>query len=114
MTDTQTVMALADAYEAVALFRHEDKRHARAALHAAVEAMAQTAAYERECLMDSYKAGEALRQELEDVKADAEKWRNYKARKDAVIAAGMGRNPLRDSTEQEPDEYNFNDGVMRL
>lgn len=33
--------------------------------------------------------------EIESLREDAEKWRTYKARKDAVIAAGMGRNPLR-------------------
>lgn len=35
--------------------------------------------------------------EYEALAADATKWREYKARKDAVIAAGMGRNPLRDT-----------------
>ena len=34
--------------------------------------------------------------ELESAQKDAALWRAYKSRKDAVIAAGMGRNPLRD------------------
>ena len=36
-------------------------------------------------------------QHLIDLNRDAAKWREYKARKDAVIAAGMGRNPLRET-----------------
>lgn len=45
---------------------------------------------------DSFAAGAASRDaEVEVLRADAESWRKYKARKDAVIAAGMGRNPLR-------------------
>ena len=39
----------------------------------------------------------ALYSAIEELVADAEKWRAYKARKDEVIAAGMGRNPLRDT-----------------
>lgn len=43
-----------------------------------------------------YEAGRASRDaEVEALMADAEQWRAYKARKDAVINAGMGRNPLR-------------------
>ena len=38
-----------------------------------------------------------LRTAIEELAADAEKWRAYKTRKDAVIAAGMGRNPLRET-----------------
>ncbi len=38
-----------------------------------------------------------LKTAIEELVADAEKWRAYKARKDAVIAAGMGRNPLRET-----------------
>lgn len=38
-----------------------------------------------------------LRTAIEELHGDATKWREYKARKDAVIAAGMGRNPLRDT-----------------
>ena len=37
----------------------------------------------------------ALRTERDELKADAEQWRKYKARKDAAIAHGFGRNPLR-------------------
>lgn len=40
-------------------------------------------------------ANEALTKENAELRADAERWRKYKARKDAVIAAHMGRNPLR-------------------
>lgn len=36
---------------------------------------------------------------LEKLRVDAKRWRDYKARKDAVIAAGMGRNPLRGQGE---------------
>lgn len=36
-----------------------------------------------------------VKDERDAFKADAEQWRAYKSRKDAVIAAGMGRNPLR-------------------
>ena len=42
-----------------------------------------------------------LTAEVERLRADAESWRKYKARKDAVIAAGMGRNPLRDAAIKE-------------
>ena len=42
-------------------------------------------------------AKEALRTAIEELHGDATKWREYKARKDAVIAAGMGRNPLRET-----------------
>ena len=48
----------------------------------------------RDQVQDAYKK---LRTAIEELVADAEKWREYKARKDAVIAAGMGRNPLRDT-----------------
>lgn len=37
----------------------------------------------------------ALIAELKAAQKDAALWREYKSRKDAVIAAGMGRNPLR-------------------
>jgi hypothetical protein len=46
---------------------------------------------------------EEVERVLEEVCADAKQWRKYKARKDAVIAAGMGRNPLRG--EEAPDTY---------
>ena len=39
----------------------------------------------------------ALKVVVEELHRDAAKWREYKARKDAVIAAGMGRNPLRET-----------------
>ena len=39
----------------------------------------------------------ALRTAIEELAADAEKWRKDKARKDAVIAAGMGKKAMRDS-----------------
>ncbi len=38
-----------------------------------------------------------LRTAIEELHRDASKWLEYKARKDAVIAAGMGRNPMRDT-----------------
>jgi regulator of replication initiation timing len=41
----------------------------------------------------------------EALKSDAEKWRAYKARKDAVIAAGMGRSPMRAAQPSEPKTY---------
>lgn len=36
-----------------------------------------------------------LRKAVKSLAEDAEQWRTYKARRDAVIAAGMGRNALR-------------------
>ncbi len=42
---------------------------------------------------------ESLRAENEALRQDAEKWRAYKGRKDAVLAAGLGRNPLREGDE---------------
>ncbi len=36
-----------------------------------------------------------LRKAVKSLEKDAEQWRAYKARRDAVIAAGMGRNALR-------------------
>jgi len=42
----------------------------------------------------------ALRKAVEEMAADAELWRAYKARKDAALAAGLGRNPLR--SEETP------------
>ena len=44
-----------------------------------------------------------LADQLEALTADAENWRAYKARKDAVIAAGMGKNPLRQDVK--PDTF---------
>lgn len=41
------------------------------------------------------KADSDLRTAIESLEKDAEQWRAYKARRDAVIAAGMGRNALR-------------------
>ena len=38
------------------------------------------------------------------LKTDAEQWRAYKARKDAVLAAGMGRNPLRGKCPKHPHQ----------
>ena len=45
----------------------------------------------------------SLASQVEALTADAEQWRAYKARKDAVIAAGMGRNPLRQAVK--PDTF---------
>ena len=36
-----------------------------------------------------------LRKAVKSLAKDAEQWQAYKARKDAVIAAGMGRNTMR-------------------
>ena len=38
-----------------------------------------------------------IRTAIEELAADAAKWREYKTRKDAVIAAGMGKKAMRDS-----------------
>lgn len=46
--------------------------------------------------MSSNTERDALKAENKQLRLDAERWREYKARKDAVIAAGMGRNILRD------------------
>ncbi len=51
----------------------------------------------RKELDDGLKDRVALAMELERVKGDAELWRAYKARKDAMIAAGMGNKALRDA-----------------
>jgi len=42
---------------------------------------------------------EQLRAEVERLKADAKSWRQYQARKKAVIDAGMGRKILRDEAK---------------
>ena len=45
-----------------------------------------------------------LRANLAEAEKDARNWRQYQARKQAIIAAGMGKNPLRDaalSSQQE-------------
>ena len=39
---------------------------------------------------------ETVKSAIEELATDAEQWRKYRTRKDAVIAAGMGRNPLRE------------------
>ena len=65
---------------------------------------------------DGFTAGAVSRDgEIYALRADAESWRKYKARKDAVIAAGMGRNPLRteaqrksDAFDSLPDDYGVN------
>ena len=44
------------------------------------------------------KARAALLKAVEEMAADAELWRAYKARKDAALAAGFGRNTLRKET----------------
>lgn len=54
-------------------------------------------------VMECDEARAALSDALAEVVRDAELWRAYKSRKDAVIAAGMGRNPLRQ--EIKPDTY---------
>jgi len=58
---------------------------------------------------------ELVHSELDAVRADAASWRKYKARKDAVIAAGMGCNPLRTESQRKsdafdslPDDYEVN------
>lgn len=38
-----------------------------------------------------------LRAQLQEAENDARNWRQYQARKQAIIAAGMGKNPLRDA-----------------
>lgn len=42
-----------------------------------------------------------LQTAIESLAEDAEQWRTYKARKDAVMAAGMGRNALRKEQGEE-------------
>lgn len=44
---------------------------------------------------EATKENEILRAELAECKQDAELWRTYQARKQAVIDAGMARNPMR-------------------
>lgn len=48
--------------------------------------------------------------DIEALKADAEQWRKYKARKEAVLAAGMGRSPLRQ--KQPCGECHLNPGEV--
>ena len=72
--------------------------------------------YTADQMQAAFAAGAASRDaEVEALLADAESWRKYKARKDAVIAAGMGRNPLRteaqrrsDAFDSLPDDYEVN------
>ena len=48
-----------------------------------------------------------LRANLAEAEKDARNWRQYQARKQAIIAAGMGKNPLRDaalSSQQEGEK----------
>lgn len=42
--------------------------------------------------------GQRLKEKLAEAEKDARNWRQYQARKQAVIDAGMGKNPLRDAT----------------
>lgn len=44
--------------------------------------------------------------ELEAARKDAESWRSYKKRKDEVIAAGMGRNVLREAAIEQAKSCN--------
>lgn len=59
--------------------------------------------YDCDELKAAYAIMDNLRTKLAEVEKDAELWRKYKSRKDAVIAAGMGKNPLRQ--EVQPDTY---------
>jgi len=48
-----------------------------------------------------------LRAQIAEAEKDSRNWRQYQARKQAVIAAGMGKNPLRDaalSSQQEGEK----------
>ena len=47
---------------------------------------------------------EALKQQVEQGKRDAESWRAYKKRKDEVIAAGMGKKILRDAAAPKQEK----------
>ncbi len=68
--------------------------------------------------LDAVRAMAATRKaEIESLRVDAEKWNTYSARKAAVIAAGMGRNPMRQMTRQEafdtlPNDLAFAKGVL--
>lgn len=59
-------------------------------------AASRDAAYMEGFEAAKHEVRDAFHTEIEALRADAESWRKYKARKDAVIAAGMGRNPLRE------------------
>ena len=65
----------------------------------AKEIMALAQAHRREGGLVAWRSfANAVREvvaERDAAVADAELWRAYKARKDAVLAAGMGRPPLR-------------------
>lgn len=82
---------------------------------AEVDALKSEIAIARAWLAEADASDTKLRAEIEALRADAESWRKYKARKDAVIAAGMGCNPLRTESQRKsdafdslPDDYEVN------
>lgn len=50
-----------------------------------------------------------LRAQLAEAEKDAQSWRQYQARKQAIIAAGMGKNPLRDAALSSPAQARTHD-----
>lgn len=50
-----------------------------------------------------------LRAQLAEAEKDARNWRQYQARKQAIIAAGMGKNPLRDAALSSPAQARTHD-----
>lgn len=97
----KTILALAQAH------RKEPSRANYAALAAAIrkmEAERDTAVAEvarltplqyRAAPCHKFCEANAFQIEIRQLRADAELWRAYKARKDAALAAGFGRSPLR-------------------
>lgn len=78
--------------------------------HAAALVALKARLSERDCqiaqlnfvLQGERAAKEKAEAERDENKADAEQWRAYKARKDRVISAGMGRSPLRAAHKEKP------------
>jgi len=86
---TNEIMKLADAFS-----------YAAASANVGIHIFGKTSLLVKDKLEKEDEARAALRKAVEEMAADAELWRAYKARKDAALAAGLGRNPLR--SEETP------------
>ena len=74
---------------------HADRKQVLASLAAKDAEIAEL----RTANAQMHKQASLVYAENERLREDAEKWRAYMARKNAVISAGMGRNPLREATK---------------
>ena len=94
---------------AMASSRAMERDEAKAALSTALTEVLAERDEHKENAMRNARIALVFRAERDALALDAESWRKYKARKDAVIAAGMGRNPLRESAfDTLPDDYEVN------